>query len=234
MVGARLAAGAPRQLTYLKPLCAPCSCTGLHSHTHTPHRASPPRTHPMFPTIYEWSVAHIRDVFEAKSEDACRRALAETFAHDIEFTTNGRALAPHDLQRFVLAMVAGSGFRLQVHWQNALEVPRDESNRVSARRVAVTCAASADARAGVPGRRARRVLHHQQRPQARGGRRALGACRAAQVRQRRVRGSHLSRARTGTHAASSFSRSIESQSDDTTVDSRRIVRLNLTATDKPQ
>ena len=170
---------------------------------HTPRTAPPLSAHTMFPTIYEWSVAHIRDVFEAKSEDACRRALAETFAHDIEFTTNGRALAPHDLQRFVLAMVAGSGFRLQVHWQNALEVPRDESNRVSARRVAVTCDASADAQAGVLGRRARRVLHHQQRPQACGGRRALGACRAAQVRQRRVRGSHLSRACAGTHAASS-------------------------------
>ena len=77
---------------------------------------SAPKT---FPTIYEWSVAHIRAVFEAKSEDACRRALGETFAPELDFVTNGKPLAHADLARFVLAMVVGSGFRLQVHWQNA-------------------------------------------------------------------------------------------------------------------
>ena len=43
---------------------------------------------------------------------------------------HGKGDANADLVRFVLSMVAGSGFRLQVQWQNALEVPRDESNRV--------------------------------------------------------------------------------------------------------
>ncbi|KIP11076.1 hypothetical protein PHLGIDRAFT_174473 [Phlebiopsis gigantea 11061_1 CR5-6] len=146
----------------------------------------------MFPTIYEWSVAHIRAVFEAKSEDACRRALAETFAPDVEFTTNGRALAPPDLQRFVLAMVVGSGFRLQVHWQNALEVPRDESNRD-----------------GVLG--GYYIISNVRKQPAAGG--------APSVRVARHKFVNVV---------------IESQSDDCAVDSRRIVRLNLTATDKPQ
>lgn len=92
--------------------------------------SSPPNT--MLPTIYQWSVEHIRRVFEAKSEDECRRAIHDTFSHDIDFITNGKQLTNLDLQRFILSMVAGSGYRLQVQWQNALEVPRDESNRVSA------------------------------------------------------------------------------------------------------
>lgn len=85
----------------------------------------------MLPTIYEWSVEHIRRVFEAKSEDECRRAINDTFARDVDFISNGKQLSQLDLQRFVLSMVAGSGYRLHVQWQNALEVPRDESNRVS-------------------------------------------------------------------------------------------------------
>ena len=85
----------------------------------------------MFPTIYEWSVEHIRDVFEAKSEDECIKALDDTFSQHIDFSTNGKQLSRTDLQRFVLSMVHMSGFRLKVQWQNALEVPRDESNRVS-------------------------------------------------------------------------------------------------------
>ena len=89
----------------------------------------------MLPTIYEWSVQHIQNVFEAKSEDECIRALDETFSQDIEFTTNGKLLCRADLERFVLTMVTTSAFRLKVQWQNALEVPRDETNRVSALRL---------------------------------------------------------------------------------------------------
>ena len=89
----------------------------------------------MLPTIYDWSVTHIQTVFEAKSEDECIRAIDETFSQNIEFTTNGKLLCRADLQRFVLTMVTTSAFRLKVQWQNALEVPRDDSNRVSALRL---------------------------------------------------------------------------------------------------
>lgn len=85
----------------------------------------------MLSTIYEWSIEHIRNVFEAKSEDECLRAIDDTFSQAIEFITNGKQLGRADLQRFIVSMVSSSGFRLKVQWQNALEVPRDGTNRVS-------------------------------------------------------------------------------------------------------
>lgn len=85
----------------------------------------------MLPTLYEWSMEHIQNVFEARSEDECQRAIDNTFSQYIEFMSNGKQLCRADLQKFVLSMVASSGFRLKVQWQNAVEVPRDSSNRVS-------------------------------------------------------------------------------------------------------
>lgn len=85
----------------------------------------------MLPTIYEWSVEHIRNVFEAKTEEECAKAIDDTFSQHIDFSTNGKQLNRSDLHRFVLSMVVSSGFRLKVQWQNALEVPRDDTNRVS-------------------------------------------------------------------------------------------------------
>ena len=84
----------------------------------------------MYPSIYSWSVDHIKSVFEAKSEGECIHAIDETFSHAIEVTVNGKVLSRMELQRFVLNMVGSSGYRLSVHWQNAVEVPRDDSNRV--------------------------------------------------------------------------------------------------------
>jgi hypothetical protein len=84
----------------------------------------------MLPTLYQWSIEHIQKVFEAKDEDECRRAIDTTFSHHIEFMSNGKQLGRTDLQKFILSMVMASGFRLKVQWQNALEVPRDTSNRV--------------------------------------------------------------------------------------------------------
>ncbi|KAI0685959.1 hypothetical protein BC835DRAFT_1288927 [Cytidiella melzeri] len=83
----------------------------------------------MLPTLYQWSIEHIKNVFEAKSEDECQVAIDETFSQGIEFMSNGKQLCRADLQKFVLSMVMASGFRLKVQWQNALEVPRDSSNR---------------------------------------------------------------------------------------------------------
>ena len=62
----------------------------------------------MLSTIYEWSVQHIKNVFEAKSEDECLRAMNETFAQDIDFTSNGKQLGHSELKRFVLGMVSSS------------------------------------------------------------------------------------------------------------------------------
>lgn len=89
--------------------------------------------HAMLPTLYDWSISHIQNVFEAKSEDECLRAIDHTFSRGIEFIANGKQLNRTELQRFILSMAMSSGFRLKVQWQNALEVPRDESNRVSRR-----------------------------------------------------------------------------------------------------
>ncbi|KAL6301338.1 hypothetical protein BKA93DRAFT_738820 [Sparassis latifolia] len=83
----------------------------------------------MLSTIYAWSLDHIKRVFEAKTTLECLRALDETFSQHIEFTMNGMQLPRIGLQRTVLAMVEASGYRLAVDWQNAVEVPKDPSNR---------------------------------------------------------------------------------------------------------
>ncbi|KAH8100941.1 hypothetical protein BXZ70DRAFT_1007871 [Cristinia sonorae] len=83
----------------------------------------------MYSSIYTWSIEHIKRVFEAKSEDDCIRAIDDTFSHAIDVTVNGKPLSRMELQRFVLNMVGSSGYRLNVQWQNAVEVPRDDSNR---------------------------------------------------------------------------------------------------------
>ncbi|EMD33958.1 hypothetical protein CERSUDRAFT_125705 [Gelatoporia subvermispora B] len=83
----------------------------------------------MLTSFYAWSVEHIKSVFEAKSEIDCLRALDETFSQRVEFTFNGTQLSRYSLQQVVLSMVQGSGFRLAVDWQNAVEVPKDPSNR---------------------------------------------------------------------------------------------------------
>lgn len=86
----------------------------------------------MLPTFYSWSIEHIKSVFEAKSERDCLRALDETFSQRLEFTFNGAPLPRVGLQKIVLGMVQASGFGLNVDWLNAVEVPRDSANRVSA------------------------------------------------------------------------------------------------------
>ncbi|KAI0091051.1 hypothetical protein BDY19DRAFT_886416 [Irpex rosettiformis] len=146
----------------------------------------------MLATLHEWSIDHISHVFEAKSEDECLQALDDTFSPHIEFMSNGKQLSPLDLHKFVLSMVITSGFRLKVQWQNALEVPRDASNRdgvLGGYYIITNVRKTSPSGTPVPGRFARHKFVNVV---------------------------------------------IESESDDDTVDSRRIVRLNLTATDKPQ
>lgn len=87
----------------------------------------------MFSSFEDWSVEHIRSVFEAKSEDECRSAIENTFTSDIEFVANGAKLNLPQLTQFVLTMVTTSDFKLKVVWQSALETPRDALNRVCTR-----------------------------------------------------------------------------------------------------
>ena len=96
------------------------------SRLHSPHTPLN-----MLSTFYSWSIEHIKSVFEAKCESDCLQALDETFSQHLEFTFNGSPLTRGGLQKIVLAMLQSSGFCLNVDWQNAVEVPRDGSNRVS-------------------------------------------------------------------------------------------------------
>ena len=86
----------------------------------------------MLPSFYSWSIEHIKRVFEGKSEQACIQAIDDTFSERLEFTFNGSPLPRVGLQKLVLSMVQSSNFCLNVDWLNAVEVPRDSANRVSA------------------------------------------------------------------------------------------------------
>ncbi|KAI0342737.1 hypothetical protein BDW22DRAFT_1407307 [Trametopsis cervina] len=144
----------------------------------------------MLATLYEWSRQHVTDVFEAKSEDECEMAIDKTFSHDMEFIINGQQLSRAELRKFVLTMLVNSGFRLKLQWQDAVEVPRDPSNRD-----------------GVLG--AYYLIHNVRKAPS-----ADGA--------------------TGRFTRHKFVNVvIESESPDVSMDSRRVVRMNLTATDKP-
>ncbi|KAI0360185.1 hypothetical protein OH77DRAFT_1394527 [Trametes cingulata] len=83
----------------------------------------------MLPGFYAWSIEHIKRVFEAKTERDCLQALEDTFSQRLEFTFNGSPLPRVGLQKIVLGMLQTSGFCLNVDWLNAVEVPRDGSNR---------------------------------------------------------------------------------------------------------
>jgi hypothetical protein len=83
-------------------------------------------------SLSDWSVRHIRDVFEAHSEEKCLRAIASTFSDGVNASINGKPLSREGINQLVLAMRRSSAGGLKVHWQQAMEVPRDAAtNRVS-------------------------------------------------------------------------------------------------------
>lgn len=202
----------------------------------------------MLPTLYDWSVEHIRRVFEAKSEDECLRALDDTFARDGDFASNGRTLGRRDLQRFVLAMVSASGFRLKVQWMNALEVPTDDSNRVrpclphptlfplfpplTSKTHRTAC--SADTTSSTTRARCPRAAYPSQDAS-----RATSSSTSCESPVVRVRARRHIRCGVGSAGPGSSADTlllpcrIESMADDPAEDSRRIVKLNITASDKP-
>ncbi|RPD59605.1 hypothetical protein L227DRAFT_611830 [Lentinus tigrinus ALCF2SS1-6] len=144
----------------------------------------------MLSTFYSWSIEHIKNVFEAKSERDCLKALDDTFSQRLEFTFNGSPLPRVGLQKIVLAMLQNSGFCLNVDWLNAVEVPRDGSNRN-----------------GMLG--GYYVIRNVKKP-------LPGTAKLALFERHK-----------------SVNVEIESESSDPSVDSRRIVKLAIVATDVP-
>ncbi|KAF8239660.1 hypothetical protein L208DRAFT_1449658 [Tricholoma matsutake] len=76
-------------------------------------------------SLSEWSVQHIRDVFEAHSEEKCLRAISSTFSDAVNASINGMSLSREGINHLVLAMRRSSGDGLKVQWQQTMEVPRD-------------------------------------------------------------------------------------------------------------
>ncbi|RDX57076.1 hypothetical protein K466DRAFT_484322 [Polyporus arcularius HHB13444] len=144
----------------------------------------------MLSTFYSWSIEHIKNVFEAKSERDCLQALEDTFSQRLEFTFNGSPLPRVGLQKIVLGMLQTSGFCLNVDWLNAVEVPRDGSNR-----------------SGMLG--GYYVIRNVKKP-------LPGSSTLALFERHK-----------------SVNVEIESESPDPSVDSRRIVKLAIVATDVP-
>lgn len=82
-------------------------------------------------SLTEWSVEHIRDVFEALTDEESLDAIANTFSENITATLNGKPLPRQGIDTLVLSMRKQSCGRLKVDWKQSVEVPLDESNRVS-------------------------------------------------------------------------------------------------------
>jgi hypothetical protein len=83
-------------------------------------------------TLTEWSVQHIKDIFEGGTDEDSLRSISETFADDISATVNGTPLSRQGIDVLVLTMRKGSQTGLKVHWKHLVEAPRDaNTNRVS-------------------------------------------------------------------------------------------------------
>jgi hypothetical protein len=82
-------------------------------------------------SLSEWSIRHVRDIFEARSEKKCLRAISSTFADGVNASINGIPLSREGINQLVLGMRRSSSGGLKVHWQQAMEVPRNPAtNRV--------------------------------------------------------------------------------------------------------
>jgi len=78
-------------------------------------------------SLSEWSVQHIRDIFEARTDEQSLRSIDATFSDSVNASINGGMLSREGINQLVLAMRKGSTGELKVHWQQAVEVPRDPS-----------------------------------------------------------------------------------------------------------
>ncbi|TFK36660.1 hypothetical protein BDQ12DRAFT_653972 [Crucibulum laeve] len=75
--------------------------------------------------LADWSRQHIRDIFEAPTEEQALKAISSTFSADINASINGSPIKKEDIKNLVLAMRRSSAGGLKVQWQQAVEVPKD-------------------------------------------------------------------------------------------------------------
>ncbi|KAF7336784.1 hypothetical protein MVEN_02113800 [Mycena venus] len=80
-------------------------------------------------SLAEWSMQHIRDVFEASSDELSLRAIGGTFSRTIKATLNGTPLDFDGLCGLVSAMRRSATSGLDVEWSRADDAPDDPGNR---------------------------------------------------------------------------------------------------------
>jgi hypothetical protein len=81
-------------------------------------------------SLTEWSMQHIRDVFEAPSDELSLRAIDSTFSRNLKADLNGAALDFDGLCGLVSAMRKSARNGLDVQWAHADDAPDDLGNRV--------------------------------------------------------------------------------------------------------
>ena len=83
-------------------------------------------------SLTEWSIQHIRDVFEAHSDELSLRAISTTFSESLRASINGVPIDQEGIKELVMGMRRTSRGHLRVHWQQTIEAPSDPTtNRVS-------------------------------------------------------------------------------------------------------
>lgn len=84
------------------------------------------------PSIIQWSQEHIQAVFESSSDEKSIQAIEETFSSDIKATINGKQVNRDEIKQLVLSMRAGSSDSggLRIEWKHVIEAPQDTHNRV--------------------------------------------------------------------------------------------------------
>ncbi|KDQ57055.1 hypothetical protein JAAARDRAFT_92720, partial [Jaapia argillacea MUCL 33604] len=76
-------------------------------------------------TLSSWSQTHIKNVFEARTDEACLRAMDTTFSQKITATLNGSPLSREAMAKVVLAMRNSAKEGLSVDWRRTEEWPSD-------------------------------------------------------------------------------------------------------------
>ncbi|KAJ7126803.1 hypothetical protein C8R44DRAFT_701604 [Mycena epipterygia] len=80
-------------------------------------------------SLAEWSARHIRDVFEAPSDELSHRAIRSTFSGRLAGRLNGKALDFDGLCMLVNSMRASAPGGLKVEWKHAEEKTDDPGHR---------------------------------------------------------------------------------------------------------
>jgi hypothetical protein len=89
-------------------------------------------------TLADWSMVHIKNMFEDPSDKVSLDVLRATFARDVNATVNGTPLSRDALEVFVGALRASAADRgLRVEWKKAEGVPKEGSSQLVKRRLSV-------------------------------------------------------------------------------------------------